>query len=309
MTRVKTTLLLLAGIALGCGGGGASGPWQSYSAPGNFGIVALWASAPDDVWAGGQYLVHFDGTSFKQVTDAPIVSAADFWGFAPNDVYAVSGTDLAHWDGASWTLIDFAGAIDPSALTAVWGTSGGDLWLGDELNGRVFHWDGTAWSTTITQTSSVTDLWGTAGGAVYASGTFGLARWDGAAWTDIGDDVAMEAAGIWGFADDDVWAASDFGTLARWTGAAWTDTLPVGDDNFLDGQTSVWGAAADDIWAVGDLGAISHWDGAGWTQIQTGKFPYYPFLTKVHGSSPDDVWVAGRAANGTNAPVILHNGK
>ena len=109
--------------------------------------------------------------------------------------------------------------------------------------------------------------------------------------------------------DDDVWAASDFGTLARWTGAAWTDTLPVGDDNFLDGQTSVWGAAADDIWAVGDLGAISHWDGAGWTQIQTGKFPYYPFLTKVHGSSPDDVWVAGRAANGTNAPVILHNGK
>ena len=103
MTRVKTPLLFLAGIALGCGGGGgAPGAWQSYTAPGSFGINALWASAPDDVWAAGQFLLHFDGTSFKQVTDAPIVSAADFWGFAPNDVYAVSGTDLAHWDGASW---------------------------------------------------------------------------------------------------------------------------------------------------------------------------------------------------------------
>jgi hypothetical protein len=313
MTRVKTPLLLLAGIALGCGGGGgAPGPWQSYTAPGGLGINALWASAPDDVWAAGQFLLHFDGTSFKQVTDAPIASAADFWGFAPNDVYAVSGTDLAHWDGASWTLIDFAGAIDPSSLTAVWGTSGGDLWLGDELNGRVFHWDGSAWSTGITQTVAIADLWGVpgaAGGAVYAGGLAGLGRWSGAAWTDISDDVAMEAVGLWGFADDDVWAASDFGTLAHWTGAGWTDTLPVNDDKFQDSHTSLWGAAPDDVWAVGDGGAISHWDGAGWTQIQYGQFPYYPFLTEVHGSSADDVWVAGRASTGTNAPVILHNVK
>jgi hypothetical protein len=84
------------------------------------------------------------------------------------------------------------------------------------------------------------------------------------------------------------------------------DTLPADDANFQDGQVSIWGAAPNDVWAVGDAGAISRWDGAGWTQIQTGKFPFYPFLTKVHGSSADDVWVAGRASNGTNAPVILH---
>ena len=119
----------------------------------------------------------------------------------------------------------------------------------------------------------------------------------------------MEAVGLWGFADDDVWAASDFGTLAHWTGAGWTDTLPVNDDKFQDSHASLWGAAPDDVWAVGDGGAISHWDGAGWTQIQYGQFPYYPFLTKVHGSSADDVWVAGRASTGTNAPVILHNVK
>ncbi|HZY08932.1 MAG TPA: hypothetical protein VFE69_14345, partial [Ilumatobacteraceae bacterium] len=251
----------------------------------------------------------FDGTSFREVMDAPITAASDFWGFAPNDVYAVSGTDLAHWDGTAWTLVDFAGAIDPSSLSAVWGSSASDLWLGDELNGRVFHWDGTTWSTGITQTVTVTDLWGVPGGAVYAGGIFGLSRWSGAGWTDIGDDVAQEAAGLWGFSDDDVWVVSDFGTLAHWTGAGWTNTLPTDLDRFEDGHTSVWGAAPDDVWAVGDGGAISHWDGAQWSQIQYGQFPFYPFLTKVHGSSADDVWVAGRASNGSNAPVILHNGK
>ncbi|HXU00702.1 MAG TPA: hypothetical protein VN903_06910, partial [Polyangia bacterium] len=174
------TLVLL--LAASCGGGGsAPGTWRSYTVPGTFGVTALWASAPDDVWAAnGQNLFHFDGGSFQKLTDAPIVSAADFWGFASNDVYAVSGTDLAHWDGAAWALVDFAGAIDPSSLTAVWGTSGSDLWMGDELNGYVFHWDGSAWSKAVTQTVMVTDLWGVPGapgGAVYAGGNFGLSRW------------------------------------------------------------------------------------------------------------------------------------
>jgi len=306
---MRNTTLALFLLATGCGGGSAPGVWRAYTASGTFGITALWASAPDDVWASGQNLLHFDGTSFREVMDAPITAASDFWGFAPNDVYAVSGTDLAHWDGTAWTLVDFAGAIDPSSLSAVWGSSASDLWLGDELNGRVFHWDGTAWSTGITQTVTVTDLWGVPGGAVYAGGIFGLSRWSGAGWTDIGDDVAQEAAGLWGFADDDVWVVSDFGTLAHWTGAGWTNTLPTDLDRFEDGHTSVWGAAPDDVWAVGDGGAISHWDGAQWSQIQYGQFPFYPFLTKVHGSSADDVWVAGRASNGSNAPVILHNGK
>jgi hypothetical protein len=310
--RVLTIAIALLAVG-GCGGGGAAGPggaaWRSYPVPGNspLGIVALWASAPDDVWAASQTLLHFDGASFTEITDAPIVSAADFWGFAPNDVYSVSSTDLARWDGAAWTLVDFAGAIDPSSLTAVWGTSDDDLWLGDELNGRVYHWDGGAWSTAMTQTVSVNDLWGVSGGGVYAGGDFGVARWSGSAWTDIGSGAVAEATGMWGFADDDVWAVSDFGTMGHWTGAAWTDTLPANNDAFVDGHKSIWGPAPDDVWAVGDAGAISHWDGARWSQIQYGQFPFNPFLNKVHGSSANDVWIGGRRIDGTNGPIILHN--
>jgi hypothetical protein len=314
MRNPTMTIAIATAIAAGCGGGDGGGPtaWQAYASPGTNGVTALWAFAPDDVWAGSQIILHFDGTSFKPVDTPPIGFVADFWGFAPNDLYAVSGASLLHWDGTSWAMIDFAGAIDPSNLTAVWGTSGGDLWIGDDLNGHVHHWDGTAWSTGTTQTVSVADLWGvpgSAGGAVYAGGTFGLSRWSGTAWMDIGDDNATEAVGVWGFADDDVWAVSDVGTLAHWTGApvGWTDTLPASNPNFEDGTKSVWGAAPDDVWAAGDGGAISHWDGAAWSQVQVGKFPYYPCLNRVHGSSAGDVWVAGLSSDGKNTGVILHH--
>ena len=77
-------------------------------------------------------------------------------------------------------------------------------------------------------------------------------------------------------------------------------------DAFLDSHKSVWGAAPNDVWAVGDGGAISHWNGTTWSQIQTGTFPYYPFLNKVHGSSAADVWVVGLSSDGKNTGVILH---
>jgi len=305
-------VLLLAGTAScgGDGGGGGStkmGPWRVFAAPATSNVTALWAFAPNDVWAGGEVMLHFDGTAFTQVTTPATGFVNDFWGLAPTDLYAVAGPELLHWDGAAWSMIDFAGEIDPLELTAVWGTSGADLWLGDSINGYVFHWDGTSWSTGITQTSEVRDLWGVAGGPVFAGGVFGISQWDGAAWVDMEDpDVAPEAAGVWGFGAGDVWAASDFGTLARWDGTTWVDLRPAGNVDFNDSHNGVWGSAADDVWAVGDLGGISHWDGIGWTQTMYGALPFFPFLSKVHGSSAGDVWVAGRNSDPSNTGLILH---
>jgi hypothetical protein len=308
MRRLALAILIGLGAAAGCGGGGGgSGGWHTYTASGTFGVGALWAFAPNDVWVGGQVMLHFDGSAFSQVQTPRAGYVADFWGLAPDDLYAVSGTSLMHWDGSAWSVIDFGTAIDPTDLAAVWATSRDDLWLGDSLNGRVFHWNGTTWSTGITQTVQVTDLWGVAGGPVYAVGIFGMSRWSGGVWSDIGDSVADQAAAVWGFAANDVWAVGDFGTLAHWDGTKWTDTVPPNDDRFQDSHQAVWGAASDDVWAVGDGGAISHWNGSGWSQIQVGAFPYYPFLGKVHGSSASDVWVAGRSSDGKNTGVILHH--
>jgi hypothetical protein len=297
------TLVALAAIA-GCGGGG-SGPWRPYDSPGTIGVTAVWAFAPDDVWAGSQIMLHFNGKKFLPVTTPPIGLVADFLGFAPDDLYAVSGRSLLHWDGAAWSVVDFGGAIDPTDLQAIWGTSRDDLWLGDSLNGQVHRWNGTKWTTTITQTVEVNDLWGSSDANVLAVGTFGLSLWSGTSWASIGGGKATQASGVWGFSATDAWAVGDFGTLAHWDGAAWMDTLPAGNANFQQDHASVWGAAPDDVWAVGPLGTISHWNGSTWTQTQVGAFPYLPFLNKVHGSSAHDVWAVGLSSDGKNTGVIL----
>ncbi len=305
-------LLASSAGAPGCSGGEpAGGGWHPYDVPGAMGVTAVWSFAPDDVWAGSQIVVHFDGTAWTTVATPTVGFVADFWGFAPDDLYAVSGVILLRWNGTAWSTVDFGGAIAPTDLQAIWGTSDDDLWLGDTLNSQVFHWNGAAWSRTVAQTVDVEDLWGVPGvpgGALFASGTFGISRWDGSAWSALASTAAGGgASGLWGFAAGDVWATGASGTLAHWDGAAWSDTTPADATNFIAASQSVWGAAPDDVWAVGALGTIDHWDGQGWTQVLAGAFPYYPTLNKVHGSSADDVWAVGLSTDGKNSSVILHH--
>ena len=167
--------------------------------PGTFGLNAVWAFAPDDVWAGGELMLHFDGTAFTRVATPQAGWVTDFLGFAPDDLYAVAGAGLLHWDGAAWSAVDFGGTISPSGLTAIWGTSASDLWLGDSSNGRVHRWNGTTWSTTVTQVVEVTDIWGSSSSDVYVSGIFGLSHWNGTTWTESDDflvDHSRRAVGL-----------------------------------------------------------------------------------------------------------------
>ena len=303
--KATTLAVVVLAAAAGCGGDG-DGPWRSYSSPGMFGLNAVWTFAPDDVWAGGQSMLHFDGTAFAEVTIPQAGFVADFLGFAPNDLYAVAGASLLHWDGAAWATVDFGGTIDPSGLTAIWGTSASDLWLGDSSNGRVHRWNGTTWSTTVTQVVEVTDIWGSSSSDVYVSGIFGLSHWNGTTLTESDDFLVDHSDGLWGTGPGDVWAVSEIGELAHWDGAAWTDTLPLDNDLFHEDHSKVWGSAPNDVWAVGSFGALSHWNGSGWSQTQYGKFPYFPYLYAVHGSAPGNVWAVGFSSDGSNANVILH---
>jgi len=303
--KATTLAVVVLAATAGCGGDG-DGPWRSYASPGMFGLNAVWTFAPDDVWAGGQSMLHFDGTAFAEVTIPQAGFVADFLGFAPNDLYAVAGASLLHWDGAAWSAVDFGGTIDPAGLTAIWGTSASDLWLGDSSNGRIHRWNGTTWSTTVTQVVEVTDIWGSSSSDVYVSGIFGLSHWNGTTWTESDDFLVDHSDGLWGSGPGDVWAVSEIGELAHWDGAAWTDTLPVDNDRFHEDHSKVWGSARNDVWAVGSFGALSHWNGSGWSQTQYGKFPYFPYLYAVHGSAPDNVWAVGFSSDGSNANVILH---
>src|SRR5262245_8718736 len=104
---MRSLVLVAVAVVMGCGGGGGAGAGKPYTTPGMFGATAVWAFAPDDVWVGGDVMSHFDGSTFKKVDTPPTIGfVADFMGFAPDDLYAVSGGNLVHWDGAAWSIVD-----------------------------------------------------------------------------------------------------------------------------------------------------------------------------------------------------------
>jgi hypothetical protein len=273
--------------ALGCGGGDW-GSWNPHDSTSQFGITALWSFGPEDVWAGSTVMMHNDGTGFVEVDTPPLGQVLDFMGFAPDDLYAVAG-DLLHWDGTAWTVVEGPSSTS-FGFTAIWGTSGDDLWVGDELNGQVHHWNGTTWTTGITQTTAVDDLWGSSPTDIYACGIFAVSHWDGVSWTEV--DGVDRCSGVDGTGASDVWMVDDSDVLAHWDGVSWTDTTPD-DDDFENDLLRIFAVGPDDVWAVGGDGLIAHWDGSGWSQEQVGDFPYYPNLEALHGSSATDIWIGG----------------
>ncbi len=276
--------------------------WRRHDSPATFGVTGLWVFGPDDVWAASQNMLHYDGQSFVEV-EAPTGGGfiADFLGFAPDDLFAVSGERLLHYDGVSWSVVDFGGQIEPSGLQAIWGTSKDDLWLGDSSNGRVFVYDGNQWRTTLTQTVEVEDLWGSSSTDIYAAGIFGVSHWDGSRWSNLEVDGSPGASGVFGFSQSDVWLVGDFAGVQHFNGTRWEHTSERFDDDFETSHTKLWGSAPNDVWAVGELGVISHFDGDDWTQLEVGDSP---FLNQVHGSSTGNVWVTGLSFDGENTGLI-----
>src|SRR5690606_9836218 len=83
-------------------------------------------------------------------------------------------------------------------------------------------------------------------------------------WAEIpsGPDggVSADLRGVWGTADDDVWAVGTGGTMLRWDGRLWTRE---GEEASFS-LNAVWGRAADDVWAAGSAGTLLHFDGSAW---------------------------------------------
>lgn len=181
----------------------------------------------------------------------------------------------------------------PGALLSVWGTSARDVWVvgADARDGTgptVLHFDGEAWQRVMTgQTQG--DLWwvfGFEGGPIYMGGTGGvILRHDpgsgpaSAGFTPMQTPGVGTVFGIWGAAEDDVWAVggeseSEGGFAWRLRGSsasAWEPEPSVPAD--VSTGAAIWkifGTSASDAWAVGSNGVSLHWDGAAFTPGDTG---------------------------------------
>jgi hypothetical protein len=244
-----------------------------------FSAPVVWVAGENDVWLGGAKIWHWDGAAWSESSQ---MSAVHFWGFSPTDIWATNESRVARWDGSTWTDVPASAGVTMTALWRIWGTSDSDIYVANQDNSRVYHYNGTAWTVTTLQFVMVEAIWGSSANDIWLSGTFDLWHYNGT-WTKYaGNDEPTSVNGIWGFAANDVWAASDFDGVSHWNGSAWTDEML--DEDY----DAIWGSGPNNIYAVGGHGAVAHFDGNDWREsselnIQTNFY-------SLHGSSPTNIW-------------------
>jgi len=295
----------------------ASSIWKIAKTPnlGGFSndLFAISADTANDIWAVGLLSLHFDGTKWTAI---PVVQADEWDGIAalsPTDVWAVGQisqnglnfSEIQHWDGAKWSLVNSPHFPEGEILMGVQAVSPQDIfaagWFVDvpnqTLNPLVEHWDGNSWSVVNTPRFS------SGSGAILYS-------------------IAIVS-------DSDIWTVGETGTLdgyndqpfaMHFDGKQWKRaSMPV----VGQGLSQFWHVTAistDDVWAVGLKHAnpinapartlVEHWDGTKWKVAPSPNVnpKRDNELLGVDAISSSDVWACGLFVNnqGNHRTLVEH---
>ncbi len=230
------------------------------------------------------------------------------WGAGPAEVYAVGGATLTdalafRFDGDAWQPLPDPGTLVDMGLMDVWGfAQGGIIAISDFA--IALHYDGQAWTKSITSSDYLRGVWGSAPDDVWAVGGVldtVVLRYDGGAWTKTptGDlPTVGPLAAVWGDGPSEIVAVGN-GAILGFDGQDWSqmETTPI-IDSFLMIFENAWGTSIDDLFVVGQHGltfegVLLHYGGQAWEQPDLGPAAVGSSLRGVHGSGPDDVWVVG----------------
>jgi hypothetical protein len=268
----------------------------------------VWAASPERLFVAAHdgSILSFDprATPISEITRAEPneMPKRSLWGSGANDIYALApGVDygggqkydavLFHFDGSAWAEIE-PGPLASAAV--VCGSAADDVYvLGDF--GQVARFDGQSWHKQQSPTSDwlFRDAWADANGLLAVAGADRLVERAGEAWTvgastrGLPTDVAGEGAGLTAvtrFADGEIWAGSDGGSLLVWKHERWSATVLREGHAILDVAT-----AGERLFAVGEAGtALVVERGEPWT---------VPVGTRRHSAHAitglgEHVWVA-----------------
>jgi hypothetical protein len=261
----------------------------------------------------------FDGTKWSSLGEITggLTVLYDF-AFLGNDLYVgglfqragdVPAVGLAKWDGANWS--DVGGF---SGLASSLAADGTNLYVGGFFTncGGIFttnvaKWNGANWSALgdgigyyaddLSQVVNVL-LWHK--GQLYAGGAFtnagavaanNLARWDGNAWSALGEGVAGTGGGFIGspvtalqFIGDDLYVGGRFTTVggnvpalnvARWNGSEWSALGAGLKGPPSTGPVSALASLGTELYAFGSFTnaggitarGLARWNGANWSSF------------------------------------------
>jgi hypothetical protein len=165
--------------------------WSAVDAPHAL-FTTGFARAPNDAIAVDLQNRNWqwDGASWSQIT-LPIFgrdTISEFWGTAPDDVWAVGGNDrtagsIYHWDGDSWQLVE----TESRHVSHVGGSARDDVWFTlDEYpiwGTTVLHWDGASFTEVASFSTPASSITSTNPNDAWLMLERELRHYDGANWT------------------------------------------------------------------------------------------------------------------------------
>lgn len=256
-------------------------------------LAAIWATAADDVWAGGTSgPTHWDGQAWRPIgitTDPASSRLNAFWGCAADDIWA-TGPIAKRWDGKSWLglTIPSDALLTDRDFRAVWGSACDDVWAGSLADssgtGAIYHFDGSNWTKVEQRPAEEiagtgrSDVWSLAQGRLFHSNGVepGVRVSDGI--------VSLSAVGL-----DRVAVMNDAHAVSLLAAGGASTALSVPAP---DGTSTLRGWAPNDIWALGARGTAAHWNGTSWERHLPAWLLSGDDATRVTGGAPDDVWAA-----------------
>ncbi|MCL5998484.1 MAG: CHAT domain-containing protein [Chloroflexi bacterium] len=138
----------------------------------------IWSDGQGTAWVGGaDGLVRIDGNRWRTFPpEVALGGILDLWGRNADDIWAVTDSGVAHFDGQQWQLV-----YENKEATTVMGDGKDGLWLGAEKG--LYHYDGVQWRDVTTETlrmpTFVTVLLQAPNGSTWVGAEKGLVRFGG----------------------------------------------------------------------------------------------------------------------------------
>lgn len=300
-------------------------------------LLAAWAAAPDDLFAGGSggVILRWNGTNWTQMTTATTKTIYSIHGLSNRDVWAVGGDAYAtnqaerslvlHWDGDKWTEMtppNFSGWTYP--FNAVHAVGPKDVW--GVIDGGTFpvHYDGKKWefvSMPLSAEGSFEAITSVTSNHVFFAGTHGqIVHLDSGNWrleqkTESGNFTVNILQTLWAADAETVYAGGNWGQVYRRnSNGTWTD-LQMGG-GLMEGfnVTKLWGTSATDIYLLG-IQSIRHFNGTAVTR--TNDFQRHMRLqwftgtgagNRIYGVGPGgvaDEFILDGQGGGTFSPLTV----
>lgn len=194
-------------------------------------------------------------------------------------LWAASSGGLVEWDISTGTYVKYHPTTSPlteMGVKAVWLNWGGKHWFG--TNGAVNTFDGATWGTISNdRLLSINDMAKDAAGNLwFASGFYGIFKFNGSTWTNYtkDDGLASNTATTIAAEGNIIWVGTGGSGISRFDGTSWT-TYKIGDLSSIDNTihdiaiapngTKWFGSGNGMGGSGGGGGTLTSFDGTTWT--------------------------------------------